>query len=76
MVYLILYTYDMTPLSSNPSTLLLYVCITIIDTIILTIHTNDAYIFDTAQTPPPSCAWLKYGTIWRGLIPTSKYLDR
>jgi hypothetical protein len=24
-----------------------YVCITIIDTIILHIHTNDAYIFDT-----------------------------
>jgi hypothetical protein len=53
MVYLILYTYDiytydMTPLSGN-----LYghtyavTCITIIDTFILHIHTNDAYYYDT-----------------------------
>jgi hypothetical protein len=40
MVYLISCIYDMTPLRG------LYVtCITIIDTIILNIHTYDAYIF-------------------------------
>jgi hypothetical protein len=49
MVYLISCTYDMTPLSQLYAVCcMLYVtCITIIDTIILTNYTNDAYTYDT-----------------------------
>jgi hypothetical protein len=34
------------------------VCITIIDTIILNIHTNDAYIFDTGHQILPHFEWI------------------
>jgi hypothetical protein len=47
MVYLISGIYDMTPLRQ-----LFVACITIIDTIILTNYTNDAYIFDTYDMTP------------------------
>jgi hypothetical protein len=48
-VYLISCIYDMTPLSQLYVCMSYVTCITIIDTIILTIYTNNAYTYDTYQ---------------------------